>query len=39
MPGNAKKETNNRIKLDWQFGCAPLPAGYAERLPRDDELL
>jgi len=22
---------NNRINSDWQFRCAPLPAGYAER--------
>jgi hypothetical protein len=22
---------NNRINADWQFRCAPLPAGYAER--------
>jgi hypothetical protein len=23
--------SNNRINTDWQFRCAPLPAGYAER--------
>jgi hypothetical protein len=22
---------NNRMKSDWQFRCATLPAGYAER--------
>jgi len=22
---------NNRINADWQFRCASLPAGYAER--------
>lgn len=22
---------NNRINADWQFRCAQLPAGYAER--------
>jgi hypothetical protein len=22
---------NNRINSDWQFRCAPSPAGYAER--------
>jgi len=22
---------NNRINSDWQFRCAPLPAGYAKR--------
>jgi len=22
---------NNRINTDWQFRCAPLPAGYAKR--------
>jgi hypothetical protein len=22
---------NNRINSDWQFRCAPLPSGYAER--------
>jgi len=22
---------NNRINSDWQFRCASLPAGYAER--------
>jgi hypothetical protein len=26
-----KKTHNNRINSDWQFRCAPLPAGYAER--------
>ena len=25
------KAANNRINSDWQFRCAPLPAGYAER--------
>ncbi len=25
------KKHNNRINSDWQFRCAPLPAGYAER--------
>ena len=25
---------NNRINPDWQFRCAPLPAGYAERVCR-----
>ena len=25
---------NNRINPDWQFRCAPLPAGYAERCRR-----
>ena len=24
--------SNHRINADWQFRCAPLPAGYAERL-------
>jgi len=24
---------NNRINSDWQFRCAALPAGYAERWP------
>ena len=23
---------NNRINTDWQFRCAPLPAGYAAAL-------
>jgi hypothetical protein len=23
--------SNNRINSDWQFRCAPLPAGYAGR--------
>ena len=23
-------EPDNRINADWQFRCAPLPAGYAE---------
>ena len=27
---------NNRINSDWQFRCATLPAGYAERSPEDD---
>jgi hypothetical protein len=26
-----KSRPNNRINSDWQFRCAPLPAGYAER--------
>jgi len=26
-----EKTDNNRINSDWQFRCAPLPAGYAER--------
>jgi len=26
-----KKRYNNRINSDWQFRCAPLPAGYAKR--------
>jgi hypothetical protein len=26
-----EKRHNNRINPDWQFRCAPLPAGYAER--------
>jgi len=26
-----EKRYNNRIKSDWQFRCAPLPAGYAGR--------
>jgi len=25
------KVPNNRINSDWQFRCASLPAGYAER--------
>jgi len=28
------KKPNNRINSDWQFRCAPLPSGYAERYLR-----
>ncbi len=28
---------NNRINSDWQFRCAPLPAGYAERSANKEE--
>jgi hypothetical protein len=28
---------NNRINSDWQFRCAPLPAGYAERYAEENE--
>ena len=27
----AAASSNNRINSDWQFRCAPLPAGYAKR--------
>ena len=26
-----QKKHNNRVNLDWQFRCAPLPARYAWR--------
>jgi len=26
-----QERANNRINSDWQFRCASLPAGYAER--------
>jgi len=29
--GYREVDCNNRINSDWQFRCAPLPAGYAER--------
>jgi hypothetical protein len=31
MKADEKGMANNRINSDWQFRCAPLPAGYAER--------
>jgi len=32
MPG-----VHNRINADWQFRCAPLPAGYAGRSHKFNE--
>jgi hypothetical protein len=31
MPIINQRTANNRINTDWQFRCAPSPAGYAER--------
>jgi hypothetical protein len=33
------EDANNRINSDWQFRCAPLPAGYAQRWPVKKKLL